>query len=115
MRIETIPAGRGLDAAIADVLRELTGEPAPGSPIPPYSTDIAAAWKIVEAVRSSGGEAIIDITDDETCAEDPQESPYAVTFFLDLEEEDEAVEATAEEAPLAICRALLAAMGIEPK
>src|SRR5207245_4506773 len=41
-----IEAGRELDRLIAEKVMGLT----PGEPIPPYSTDIAAAWTVVETM-----------------------------------------------------------------
>ena len=46
-----IEAGRELDRLIAETVMGLT----PGEPIPPYSTDIAAAWTVVETMIHKDG------------------------------------------------------------
>ncbi|TAL10367.1 MAG: hypothetical protein EPO02_07825 [Nitrospirae bacterium] len=48
---KTVPAGPETDALIA----EKVTAPGAGSPIPPYSTDIAAAWTVVEAMIRKDG------------------------------------------------------------
>jgi hypothetical protein len=79
-----------------------TGELFPNKTLPKYSTDIAAAWQVVEKMSSR---------------KDWDEHPvcivrnYAFKDMWTVELRDYDFDATAETAPLAICRAaLLAAM-----
>lgn len=64
--------------------------------IPDYSTDIAAAWQVVEHLH---GRVVIDHW---------SRGAYKVMIYLPAK--PPSVEASAESAPLAICRAALAAL-----
>jgi len=65
------------------------------------STDIAAAWKVVKALREKG--SVIDIL---SCPED-----FTVKIWNENESEGLSIaKASAEQMPLAICRAALLAM-----
>jgi len=48
---KTVPAGPELDALIGEKVMGLR----PKSPLPPYSTDIAAAWTVAEAMIHKDG------------------------------------------------------------
>jgi len=132
MNIDKMPAGREMDALIASRIFGLTimkdsldGEVRAWRPTersnPPnffegvqvpflhYSTDIAAAWKVVEALRQGWqghAAACIDIR-----ISDWVKFPDCkVTIFgPDIAK----VKAEADSAPLAICRAVLKAMDRE--
>lgn len=64
----------------------------------PYSTDIAAAWEVVEKMRKMGWEPTIALQ---------KAHVYAITYDASY---DELSRAYAEHAPLAICRAALKAV-----
>jgi hypothetical protein len=108
-------AGRELDALVdekvmgtRDIVRHLsTTEPGIEIPcihqVPPYSTDIADAWKIVEHMKAAGMEIQIlypsgAIFEWSVAFDNPFDAPFA----------------KAETAPLAICRAALAAVSRWP-
>jgi hypothetical protein len=48
---KTVPAGPELDALVGEKVMGLR----PKSPLPPYSTDIAAAWTVAEAMIHKDG------------------------------------------------------------
>lgn len=125
MTTEQLPAGPELDAAVqravwgSDLLRIPTvGEPhhwvicieaGKVQPIPPYSTSIKAAWKIVEAFPSC-------------CFHIHREHAagirYDVIIIMDGEQSYDhgrRVHATAATAALAICRAALSAVAMAPE
>lgn len=69
---------------------------------PHFSTDIAAAWEVVEKVRELGFDAIVVMHQDRI--------PYC-QFVKPIDEDNiEEYLGTAETAPLAICRAALKAV-----
>lgn len=70
----------------------------------PYSTDIAAAWTLVEYMRARGW--IYTLGDDDE--NDHGSGKHFAGFYRDG---SGLYESTAETAPLAIARALVAAMG----
>lgn len=73
--------------------------------VPPYSTDIAAAWEVVEWLSHNAEEVAVGHTNDGWDCD--------IWFFQQLEN-NHAIHGTSETAPLAICRAaLLAVMGQE--
>lgn len=114
-----LPAGRELDALIASkvmgwlhVGRGITSfadatllpfdhgrrdGSTPFEPVPPYSTDIRAAWAVVERVRHLSQES-------STRLEHEGELWHATFSTLDF-----LAQASGETAPLAICRAALKA------
>lgn len=81
--------------------------------VPPFSTDIAAAWEVVEKVKIT---ALIQIKTGEWCArfEDSEwteaDSYYEVRMYKD---EHADTYAYAETAPMAIALAALKACGVE--
>lgn len=139
MKVDDMPAGREMDALIAEkVIRWevfygeykgyelLDDEIAQGYPpeeevdgvpfeIPNYSTDIAAAWEVVEQMRNTPCK-----DGDHYCFELFATNKWAAVFKHHLGEmvpeegfkDFEYFMATAETAPLAICRAALKAMGV---
>lgn len=67
-------------------------------PAPPYSTDIAAAWHIVDRMRAVGWEVVVD----------SRRGDWSVEFVSRDGMQHSA--ASADRLPLAICRAALAAL-----
>lgn len=120
--IAEIPAGRELDAVVAEQVCGWTGvywldretpvgshKPAPAQRVSNYSTDIAAAWLVVERMRLQGWHYSIDshgaVTGNTSCG---------FTRGTGVDQPMEAFGAEADTAPLAICRAaLLAVQGKE--
>ena len=122
MRVEDMPAGPALDALVAEKVMEFwwfsdsrgfrmliepitelenvcytTGQ-GPFQRVPHYSTDIAAAWLVVEKMRDKGWY-------------------WAVYYFTTIEAAFTyaglgSKAAQADIAPLAICRAALLAVGV---
>lgn len=68
-----------------------------------YSTDISAAWEVVEKVRPSFSEIWIGRSDTEMSAH----------WKCSIQKMDSNYEATADTAPHAICLAALKAVGVE--
>jgi hypothetical protein len=112
MKDTELVAGRELDALVAErVMGWVQEEPQPhpvnsfaiyfGGP-PPYSTDIAAAWQVVERMREQEYSIALD-------SDTWLKHPYAVHF---IGGNSGCVSCTADTAPLAICRAALKA--VEP-
>jgi hypothetical protein len=66
----------------------------------PYSTDIAAAWEVLEKVRPSHGEVWIGRSDTET----------TMRWKCSIQHDTSTYEAIADTAPLAICLAALKAV-----
>lgn len=104
---EPLPAGRELDALVA--AKVMGWQPNPGwltaeRHIPSYSTDIAVAWQIAEAMRLAA------IPEEEwasggwRAAQEPFNAPG--WYERDVNDWE-----WAETAPLAICRAALKAVG----
>lgn len=85
--------------------------PLPGCPVPPsFSTDIATAWRVVEKMRAAGY-ATIHVS----CGCDIHGVPvpgWYASFFQSAA--IRGASATADTAPLAICRAALAATTTHP-
>jgi hypothetical protein len=107
-----LDAGRELDVLVAEKVMGWTnlrttkagmrrGTPAEyphiGHEVPPYSTDMSAAWEVVEKMREREGYAGVESNHD---LWEASMGPWYV--------------ATAETAPLAICRAALAAIASTP-
>jgi hypothetical protein len=91
-----LPAGRALDAEIAE---KVMGYDISFSPLPHYSTDIAAAWLVVEQMREMGyWPKVSYLVDWDTVAK------WHVDFLVS----PNTAYQTADTAPLAICRAALA-------
>lgn len=124
----TIRAGRGLDAMIAEramgwryvrlVDGEWYGAPAEVPAVyrvPPFSTDVAAAWAVVERLHSLGriGNTPCDLCvtvsfgDQSLCSLSETSTMGYVGYDGPLIN----VEEVADTVPLAICRAALAAFG----
>lgn len=109
-----LPAGRSLDAIIASRVFHQTwqgGAPIPGYDgrwpwPPPYSTDVAAAWKVVEWLRDRAAHPDISPTGGEG-ADYPD--GWQVTFY----DHGKPGWATAwgDTMPVAVCRAALKAAG----
>jgi hypothetical protein len=89
--------------------------------VPAYSTDIAAAWQVVEKLTRP----LANIRDGEWCLdrlgyrccehdEDGVHGEWRCSFRADKGEDAEWVHVTASTAPLAICLAALKACGVEP-
>lgn len=104
------PAGPRLDAWVAEhvmgwtptgLAKDFNGVPFP-EPIPNYSTDIAAAWEVVELVGGFEIEQWGDVWEKKGTI------IWAASF--NLPDGKNIVHATAATAPLAICRAALLAM-----
>lgn len=84
-------------------------------PMPHYSTDIAAAWLVVEKLTSDGIPLVLGNT---TNREKDSQAKFAVTIFENwighvIPEDIRHVSAQAETAPHAICLAALKAIGFE--
>lgn len=131
-----LPAGRELDALVAEKVMGWTFQTFPEgacpevrhwhrtSPIPeerspewaasfigacpPFSTDIAAAWTVVEKLRSLGFGVVIDNL--------PSTSGRDVGWTVAVVgiSTQDAFAGTAHTAPLAICRAALSAVKANP-
>jgi len=112
-----LEAGRALNELIAGKLREWAPfRPGKGPvaaypldelsmgmyaeliPTPPYSTDVAAAWHIVERMRAEGWQIVVDT----------RPGNWLVQFFSTDGTQRSA--ASADGLPLAICRAAVAAL-----
>jgi len=94
---------------VLDPLRKRTGQPLPLeqthywlSGIPEYSTDIRAAWLVVEHLRSQAWLMTLSVNDD-------VDEPWDCRFFLKYQRRVMAHGATAE---IAICRAALKAVDV---
>lgn len=97
--ILAMPAGREMDEMIArKVINRKIGIRAYDRRLPHYSTDIAAAWEVAEKL----GSFWIDHT--------VSDLGIDVEFFTSLDHSKERLVATADTAPLAICRAALLAV-----
>ena len=113
-------AGRELDALVAEKVMGWTRDDR-GAWVPPgcrplrngyyterpgcYSTDIAAAWRVVEAMRVAGWYTKVEDGHDGPPSENPRGWHCRVSRAYDW------FEGWADTAPLAICRAALAAVG----
>lgn len=109
-------AGRELDAWIAE---KVMGNPPPVVPpgvwpqelhswqdrLPLYSTDIAAAWEVVEKLKSLGFKVGVDEEGSDLAACVVAKSERGIVHVIASE--------TAATAPLAICLAALRACGVE--
>jgi len=71
--------------------------------LPHYSTDIAAAWQVVESLRAMGFVVLIS-------SPRPVHAWGVEAWHLDVEHDRRRGEAYADTAPLAICRAALKAV-----
>ena len=99
--IDEMPAGRELDALVAEKVMGWDHYPSKHEIVPAYSTDIAAAWEVVEKMRSDDWWAQIaqdntDIWDAKLWRGEPDR------WFPTME-----TYGNAPTAPLAICRATL--------
>lgn len=136
MKIEEMPAGREMDALVAEKVMGLTvvpdlisgsgfratdmsrpsafqpelEPPMPlfeANPIKPYSTDIAAAWEVVEKIR-------LNATLDHIEERHEAEGVWVVQFCAKTSNEPWWHEhAYGDTVPLAICRAALLAVGVK--
>lgn len=98
-----LPAGESLDRLVGERILDCTW----GSGLPPFSSDIRAAWMIVEKIKEqwdnvwlTSGDMVLN-----------GKSGYSFRFADEMEQRFCIAhsEATAETAPLAICRAALKA------
>jgi hypothetical protein len=119
--ILNMPAGREMDALIAEKLMGYVNgrkcyRYADNSGdwwtthIPHYSTDIEAAWEVLEKMRadcSGGGEPDYIMLN---CYKELEPHWYCAKIWAHHDGDIPEVEATAETAPLAICRAALLAI-----
>jgi hypothetical protein len=122
--VDALPAGRELDALVAERVfgapyywsdagseggTPLTGNIVPGfaewqtvasgREIPPFSTDIAAAWDVLEAMRAGGWGGELEYS--------PDGAGFRIMFWRSGKTRDACLQETA---PLAICRAALKAV-----
>lgn len=95
--IDAMPAGRALDEQIARQI--FNCQDVKWAEAPHYSTDIAAAWQVVERMKPLGI-WLVDLQD------------YYKAAFLNSDDDVVGGEVSAETAPLAICRAALKAVVI---
>ena len=72
---------------------------------PSYSTDIAAAWKVVERMHECGHAIVL-----ERWLDMPSKNKWSALFIM--ENGHDTGQRVAESAPLAICRAALVAAGM---
>ncbi len=101
--IQNMPAGNKIDMLVElDVFGWPKGYD-DARDIPPYSTDINAAWKVVEKLREDG--LYLTMNADAFSAGYPQFNPGS-GWWCSFK-----YSALAETAPLAICRAALLARG----
>lgn len=92
-----MPAGRELDRIVSRIaMRFVTDEPLP------FSTDIAAAWLVVEQMHLLGHALAL-----ERWLDTPNKNKWLALFTL--ENGHDTGQHVAESAPLAICRAALVA------
>lgn len=125
-QIEQLPAGRGLDALIAEkvigtspaVIYEVEWVPAsngevmvidrdtlnPESTVPEYSTDIAAAWQLLAPIHAKGRQLSVNSLQ---YGPDEELSFYCEVDGQTLLPDVPTITASADTAPLAICRAAL--------
>lgn len=97
-----------------------SGDGWPGQGAPHYSTDIAAAWTVADHLAGQRiGNLIVVAVDVSIGAYDQSEPPYYTCCFTLATPEDappsqpttfDGIDATADTAPLAICRAALRAV-----
>jgi hypothetical protein len=103
--ILNMPAGREMDVTIGYHVMDLV---APPGVYPEYSTDIAAAWEVVEKISEQKNAQVYICTN--------FSSEFGDTFYVEIyknwdgEQEQILTSATAETAPLAICRGALLAV-----
>jgi hypothetical protein len=120
MDIDTMEAGRELDALIAEEvmgfavsmdgcdkprIEEIINGRSRYDVLPPYSTSISAAWEVVEKIKSMGLAVWLGFEGGRWQAIFGIENKYVV-----LPEAGGDYEALAPTAPLAICRAALRAV-----
>ena len=72
---------------------------------PPYSTDIAAAWEVVEKLRATGEFCCIDVRH-------PIHEPIECAFYK-VASDHKPLIGVGDTAPHAICLAALKAIGVE--
>jgi hypothetical protein len=91
---------------------ERADEPYESFELPPYSTDIAAAWEVVEKLKTLRDDLKIELS---SGSEHPNEWEVAVSWY---EQPEDGIHGpfyfTAPTAPHAICLAALKAVGAEP-
>jgi hypothetical protein len=83
--------------------------------VPEYSTDISAAWEVVEKVSSRNQDTIVVITRNSL---DGKRMGGEDAYFCTIEDVSDGIEeweTSADSAPLAICRAALKAAAALPK
>lgn len=96
--IDAMPAGRELDEQIARQI--FNWQDVKRAEAPYYSTNIAAAWQVVERMKPLGV-WLVDLQD------------YYKAAFLNSDDDVVGGEASAETAPLAICCAALKAQVVQ--
>lgn len=72
----------------------------------PYSTDISAAWEVVDEIKDKWGMVNLEYSHDKEL-DPPDADKWSVYFDIDF---DDSFMAFADTAPLAICRAALLAV-----
>lgn len=110
--IDGIPAGRAMDALIERIVSEKKVEA--GQEIPPYSTDMAATWKLVEHMKERRY-SYLQLEMDSSEAKS-RGLVYACRFYTcesDRDRKDDL--AIAEDAALVICRAALKKVRYKPR
>jgi len=120
MKIDDIPAGRKLDALVAERVfgasrRDVwyyydSPKNEVSASVPHYSTDIKAAWEVVNWIEANRWTFIL--TGPEYLNEEGKLVGGYKAIFIDSRSERPAVRATADTLPLAICRAALKAVGV---
>jgi hypothetical protein len=95
--ILNMPAGREMDVLIDQHFGQLQKDSSPIYEMPHYSTDIAAAWEVIEKLCGETGADVVKV-----CKRDPEllRGDWSCNFGRGFE-------AFADTAPLAICRAAL--------
>ena len=98
----SISPGRELDALVESNVMQSNSVV-----VPPYSTNISMAWRVVEKVRSSNVSWSIESTGDEWCAQLWSDAMYEKPGYSQWEV---IAEAYHKSAPHAICLAALKAV-----
>ncbi|MBI5950202.1 MAG: hypothetical protein HY865_00980 [Chloroflexi bacterium] len=106
-KILNMPAGKEIDYLIDNkvfgMVNISTGNPFESDLIPNYSTNMSDAWKVVE--KSLG-----DLFDFELGHDETQDNVWSCVWWKRGEKEFSPIYASAQTAPLAICRAALLAV-----
>jgi hypothetical protein len=103
MNIDSMPAGRELDALVAEKVMNYTTW---AFGVPRYSESIEAAWGVLEKILDLEGKKETHLP-----VFSVQVSPYGCSAVLQVGAGCVKVTSNAESAPLAICRAALKVVG----